>query len=122
MKFKTLFVAIAFLFTTSLVLAAGQAPAMEHGCCAAAAAHAVAQDHSHGETAPGCCGEGHGEKAGGCAMCAKTDDAMCASCAKGDKAAGACCGKTGDTAKAGCCDKTAAGDAKGCCDKPAPKR
>ena len=54
MRFTTLFVAVALLFTTSLVLAAGQAPAMEPGGCAAAAAHVVAQDHSHGETAAGC--------------------------------------------------------------------
>lgn len=123
MKFTTLFAGIAFVFTTSLVMAAGQAPApVEPGCCAAAAAHVVTQDHVHGGATTGCCDA----KDAGCAMCAKGEGkAGCAEggCAHkaGDAAKAGCCDTAGDTAKAGCCDKAASGDAKACGDKAAPK-
>lgn len=119
MRFTTLFAGIAFVFTTSLVLAAGQAPApVEPGCCAAAAVHAVAQDHTHDGAAAGCCDA----KSDGCAMCAKGDGkAACAEggCAHkaGGTARGGCCDKGGDTAKAACCDKAASANGKSCCAK-----
>lgn len=122
MKFTTLFAGIAFVFTTSLVMAAGQAPAVEPGCCAASAAHVVAQDHVHDGKSAGCCDA----KDAGCAMCAKGEGTT--GCAEGG-----CAHKAGETAKSGCCDKAGdagakacaqkagAGGVKACCDKTALK-
>ena len=122
MKFTTLFAGVAFIFTTSLVMAAGQAPAaMEPGCCATATAHVVSQDHLHEVAVAGCCEA----KDGTCAMCAKSEDGK-AGCADGscnhEAAEGGCCDKAGDADVKPCCDKAAQAHGKTCCNKAAAGR
>lgn len=111
MKFTTLFVAVALAFTTSLVMAAGQAPA----------AHVMAQDHQHEGAVAGCCDA----KDGTCTMCAKGENGK-AGCADGScshkTANGACCDKAGDAVAKSCCDKTAQANGKSCCNKTAAGR
>lgn len=113
MKFQTLFLAAALMFSGSFAIAASQATD-KAACCGQAA---QAGQHEHGTGAMECCKDHKSTPPDGQACC--TDGKMGDCCKDMQKDGAACCADHKD-AKAGCCGADAKGEKAekaGCCGK-----